>query len=369
MRAVKNTGLRIHLVRTLYPHWGAHTAFNCLKPRLEAAGLLVRDSRVAMDSGRLPLSLLERAVARRSRQQGMREYRLRDLGADLGSLAACLRARVDVIHLLDGEHSLLNLPRWLRRLPRSRRPALVASLHQPAALLPRLLRPRHLDAVDCVLTVSPEQEEFLARWNPRTRVRTVLLGVDTEYFTPPDPPPPSQPFVCLSGGIWMRDYAALDATARRLIHIPHLEFHVVSPPPEYAPGSTNIFVHHDIPDEELLRMYRKSHLLFLPLQDATANTFLLEGSACGLPVLSTDRPSIRAYFPGTEAILVRNNDPGVFAEAIRRLYDNQKTRAAMSLAARRRAEELDWDQLASEYISLYLELMAPQQQPKSRILS
>ncbi len=356
MKKAGNQRLRVHLIRTLYPHWGACTAFNRLKPHLEALGLDVHDSLSPMDSGRFPLSLLERSAARRSRRLGMPEYRLRDMGMSAKAYARARTGRVDVFHLLDGEHALLDLPRWLRRIPPRQRPVLISTLHQPARILPELMRPEHLRAVDCIVTVSPEQAEFLNDWAPGVRTRTILLGVDTEYFTPGDTACGERPFNCLSGGIWMRDYAALDATARRLIHVPQLKFHVVSPPPEYEPGSTNIFIHRDLPDAELLRLYRSSNLLFLPLKDATANTFLLEGAACGLPVLSTDRPSIRAYFPGNEAILVRENDPGAFAEAIRRLYDHKEAREAMSRAARRRALELDWSRMAQSHASLYREL-------------
>jgi len=355
---MKSDNPRVHLVRTYYPHWGAHTAFNALVPRLRASGLPLHDRRVPMDSGKWPLSILERTVSRVSRKRGIREYRLRDMAADMRSLFSIRFGKLDLIHLLDGEHSLLALPRWLRKLSETRRPVLIATLHQPPSLLPGLVRPEHLKELDLVLTVSPEQTDFLLDWVPGQPVRTLLLGVDTKHFTPPESPPPEQPFICLAGGIWMRDYDALNATADLLSGQDNLEFHLVSPPPDYRPRTGNIIIHRNISDQALLHLYRSSHLLFMPLREATANTFLMEGAACGLPVLSTDRPSVRAYFPGPEAVLVQENNPQSFAATIRLLIHQPGTRRDMSRAARRRAEELSWETMAEEYLAMYRELVA-----------
>jgi glycosyltransferase involved in cell wall biosynthesis len=42
-------------------------------------------------------------------------------------------------------------------------------------------------------------------------------------------------------------------------------------------------------------LYNDSRLLFLPLIDATANNSLLEASACGVPVITSDLPAVREY--------------------------------------------------------------------------
>lgn len=160
----------------------------------------------------------------------------------------------------------------------------------------------------------------------------------------------------------MRDYEALLETANRLRDLKDLEFHVVSPPEDFFPKDDRIMVHRSVSDRDLLHLYRTSHLLFLPLKNATANTFLLEGAACGLPVLSTDRPSTRAYFPGDGAVLIPGNDPAAFADTIRFLYDNPGKRNAMSLAVRRRAKELGWNRVVEEYVTLYGEVVRNQRE-------
>jgi len=91
---------------------------------------------------------------------------------------------------------------------------------------------------------------------------------------------------------------------------------------------------------------------------ATANLALLEGMACGLPVLSTGLPSVKEYAPGSEAILIDNNDPDSFIDVIRHLADDAHARQTMSVEARKRAEELDWRNIALQYEALYSEFGA-----------
>jgi glycosyltransferase involved in cell wall biosynthesis len=45
----------------------------------------------------------------------------------------------------------------------------------------------------------------------------------------------------------------------------------------------------------LLSLYNDSRLLFLPLIDATANNSLLEAAACGVPIITSNLPSVKEY--------------------------------------------------------------------------
>src|SRR5206468_3316004 len=53
--------------------------------------------------------------------------------------------------------------------------------------------------------------------------------------------------------------------------------------------------HRRISDTALLNLYNDSRLLFLPLIDATANNSLMEASACGVPIITSDLPAVREY--------------------------------------------------------------------------
>jgi glycosyltransferase involved in cell wall biosynthesis len=75
--------------------------------------------------------------------------------------------------------------------------------------------------------------------------------------------------------------------------------------------------------------------------------------ACGLPVVSTDLVSVKAYAPSKDAILIKDNEPRQFVDAILHLVQDKYERQAMAIAARKRAEELDWRNVVMQYEDLY----------------
>jgi glycosyltransferase involved in cell wall biosynthesis len=142
----------------------------------------------------------------------------------------------------------------------------------------------------------------------------------------------------------------------------NIEFHVVISK-RTGPGLTgledltNVTLYRDhLDDAEFLEQYQQSDILFLPLLQCTANNALLEGIACGLPVVSTCLPSMKAYLPGKEAILIKDNDPKQFVDAILHLVRNPTDRRNMARAARKRAEELNWRNIAPQYEAIYSKL-------------
>ena len=106
-------------------------------------------------------------------------------------------------------------------------------------------------------------------------------------------------------------------------------------------------------DNALRGLYRKATLLLLPMQHATANNALLEGIACGLPVVATRLPGLAAHVPGREAILVEGNTVDGFVEAILKVVRDDGYRQQMAKAARRRALELDWRRITPLFENMY----------------
>jgi glycosyltransferase involved in cell wall biosynthesis len=252
------------------------------------------------------------------------------------------------------------LPYWNKKFKFLRSiPKIVAMFHQPPSILESLLNIDIVRRVDHVLVVSPTQAEYFQQYLLPERIDTILLGVDTEHFKPGNPGKRnSKKFKCLAGGVWLRDYDAIFATAKLLQKIPGIEFHIVAPKIEIPVNMKNVFFHESIPDSALLDLYQNCDVLFLPMRDATANTFLLEGSACGLPVISSDLPSVKTYFPGEEAILIKNNDPDAFAGTLSDLYHDPQKLSRMSACARKRALELSWNKICKEYERLYMDIVS-----------
>jgi len=354
--------LAVHMTKTYYPHWSEHTAFNVFLKYFNHRDFKISMQNIPMGNKRFPpIPFLRKYCQKKIKKRRMGVYKLNDLRGELSVLCRSLFKKVDVIHIIDAEHSLMFLPYWYKKLRRLKTfPRIIAMFHQPPSILESLINIEVVKQADHVLVVSPTQADYFEQYLPSQQISTILLGVDTHHFKPSQKKR-SEKFRCLGGGIWLRDFDAIFKTAKILESIPEIEFHIVAPSRD-NPGneklhSKNIIFHENIPDQSLLELYQNCDILFLPFEDATANTFLLEGSACGLPVISSDLPSIKTYFPGEEAILIKDNDQETFADVIIDLNNNRSKLFRMSQLARKRALELCWSKICKEYERVYMKII------------
>lgn len=300
---------------------------------------------------------LSRFIVNGVMRKNLPQYRLNDLWAEVRLFGQAFLKNIDIIHFIDAEHSMFFLPVWFKKLRFAKKfPRIIGMFHQPPNILENIISPDIAGLADHVLTIAPVQAEYFSRFLSAGRISTILLGVDTKHFKPLSTKKDPVKFRCLAGGVWLRDYEAVFNTAKLLENIPDIEFHIVSPAAPKAINIKNVIFHENITDAALMDLYQNSHVMFMPMQDATANTFLLEGCACGLPVISSDLPAIKVYYPGEEAILVKENKPHDFAETLTRLHHDRAELERMSQYARQRALQLSWDVIIKEYEQMYLKL-------------
>jgi glycosyltransferase involved in cell wall biosynthesis len=351
--------LRVLAVRTHYPHVGAHSGIGQLLRYLQDPALELIQHEVSDSDEDFPLrNKVIRALIRFGVRRGMAWYRLSDLWAEMRALRASVGRKLDVVHYLDAEHTAHYGPWVLSSLSRLS-VRTVANFHQPPEGLEKLVRKDVVARLDRIVLISPDQRPYFDELVPPDRISLIPHGIDVEFFRPRsarEVKPDRYGLECLCVGHHLRDFDALGATARTLAGESGVRFRVVAARPPGLERLTNVRVETGLSDTELRSAYQSADVLFLPLRAATANNALLEGIACGLPVVSTDLPSVRFYVPGDEAVLVRGNDPSTFAEALLGLRDDETRRRSMSAAARRRAEELSWHELAPRYLQLYSSL-------------
>ena len=349
---------RIKVVRTSYPHWGQFSGINQYLKYLDRSKFLINTLMVQESDAQFPL----RSRACRdwirywTRKNDMAWYNLSDLVAEFSILKSCILERPHLVHYMDGEHAAQWIPR-ISRLPRSLRPIFVASYHQPPDVMASVIRKDIVAFFDRVIAVSPEQAEFLRGVTSPEKVALILHGVDTEFFCPPQQRPEREIVRCICAGYNYRDYRTVREVASTQTWNKYLEFHIVTTKVTGLEGLPNVVMHRNVDDQKLLSLYQDADILFLPLYKATANNSLLEGIACGLPVISTGLPSVKTYLPGKEALLIDANRVIDYVDALALLSKDRGLRQRMGGLARKRAEELSWGKVCTQYEEVYSELL------------
>lgn len=268
--------------------------------------------------------------------------------------------RPTCIHYLYPENTLFRGWRWVAEHH------LILTCHQPESFLKRMQAGgrvnffRGLQLARAVIVLDPQLAAAYRELAPRAEVVTIPHGVDVDFFEPSSRPPNRGRV--LTVGNWLRDYDCWAAVVKtvRARH-PDIEFCVVANPAtlqlarQCLGGSLEgVTLLSSLSDVELREAYRQAALLFLPLQEASANNALLESMAMGLPAVATDLPAVRWYLGDVAGALVENHDITACAAQIVQLVDNPSRRIAVGQRARQRAiREFSWAVIAQRHRELY----------------
>jgi hypothetical protein len=162
---------------------------------------------------------------------------------------------------------------------------IVLTLHQPPSVLGKNRRfLKSLRNVDKIILMSKEQEQFFNQLIPDTPVKLIPHGVDTNYFKPGN----KTGNKLLQIGNWLRDFEFASKVYHYLYNIDkNLTIYVVSRSKyhHFFSSNKNVICMSDITDDQLLKLFQETKLIFLPLKDFTANNSLVEGISCGNEVL------------------------------------------------------------------------------------
>jgi len=291
-------------------------------------------------------------VARRS---GMEWYETYSLSLEMAAAARFVSGRNAVYHYLYGENTYRYLG-GLSRIGRRRNNKIVCSYHQPPEILDRILHFRAmLDRLDAVIVVASNQVSYFESVLGSDRVFLIPHGVDTDFYHPPVRLQ-SDDIRCLFVGKWLRDFKTLHGVARNLaVTDPAVRFTIITDPVHATmfKDQPNVTVLSLISDAALLEAYHTSDLLLLPLEDCTANGALLDGLACGLPVVATDIGGIRDYIDDSCGFLTPAQDVESMSRAIRTLASSPELRATMSQSSRNRALSHDWRRIVNRFVDVY----------------
>jgi phosphatidylinositol alpha-1,6-mannosyltransferase len=125
----------------------------------------------------------------------------------------------------------------------------------------------------------------------------------------------------------------------------------------------NVIFAEKISDEELIDLYYSADLFLLTPINTEDNfegfgLVYLEAGACGKPVIGTYGCGAEdAIIDGVTGILVPQNDIGKTVEAILSLLNNPELAQKMGEDGKKRAREMNWDNVAKKYIEVYKEIL------------
>jgi len=281
-------------------------------------------------------------------------------GYDRASMAAELKVawrvlmeREWIYHFLYGE-TTYHYSGLLNNLKHNR---LVATFHQP----PREIRQAvkidwHFQHLSAVICLGRNQQEFFADIVDRKKIFFVPLGVDTEYFTPPESFDSRNPDLCLLVGENYRDFPTFRGVVELVAYRrPKTRFLAVTPVQSHAliGAHPKLRLLSGIPESEFRELYRSASLMIMPLHDTTANNAVLESLACGLPLVVSDVGAIRDYVDPQCAFLTARQDARGMADAIVSLLDNSEERRRMSDQSRIQALRFSWPKVMQQLESVY----------------
>jgi len=226
---------------------------------------------------------------------------------------------------------------WVRKSPRLRPPA----VHPPAWIAFRSIHAGLAAVVDRVIVYSPDMMDLLPRLGyPRSRLTPCFLGVDTSLFRPGDGGAAASSvfrIVCTrnlepiyghetllratallrSRGVRVRLTLAGDGSER-----PRLEGLSSS----QGLGDTVRFL-GAVPHRELPRWISEADVLVSASHSDTTALSVLEGMACGLPVVVTDVGSLAfRIVPGRNGFLFRPGDVEGLAGHLGRIASDPELR-------------------------------------------
>ena len=222
------------------------------------------------------------------------------------------------------------------------------------------LRPDGFAKADQVLLMSESQRPFVAPHVPAERIRTILHGVVSTYFTPPAKREPRGKFRMFMLGDTERDHEFAAQVAAKL-PADRFEWRIrtISHEKSYYAGIPVVTLLPRLTEEQMRAEYQQAEVLAMPMLDSAANNVILESMACGTPVLTNRSGGVPEYV-NPECNYVLSNDRRV-DEWVEKLLGLERNRAAaeqLRPATRAWAEKFDWKRIAGEYRAMYRDVLA-----------
>jgi len=229
-----------------------------------------------------------------------------------------------------------------------------------------------VDLLDHVFCVSTATRNYHLQAGLRESNTSVLHnGIDLALFCPTTTSPQNQPIRLVSIGQWvMRKGLDTLLAAAHQIHQRGYSFRLdlygerhseKQEAVEYVANLKRFVAQNALSDtvsfrgrtDDVPRVFAESDILLHAARQEPWGRVLLEGAACGMPIVATDVGGTREMFPTGQAMLVPPDDFQAMGEAVCDLIDDSAARSRLSVSARHRAECFDITEYADRLVESY----------------
>jgi len=226
---------------------------------------------------------------------------------------------------------------------------------------------RTLEAADRVVVVHEEAREVYAEFVDESKLRTIPLGVDPDFFEYSEPEN-SKELVAIGS---LRERKGYDVLFEALDIIrqeyPEVHLNIFGDGPledelhaqvEQLNLAANVTFHGYV-DQSVVREHLSRARAFVhPSRSESFSLVRLEAMSTGCPMVVTDISGAREMIrDGEEGFVVPIESPEPIADAVTTLLSDYELTKRISRQARDRVEEkYDWRKIADEYLDLYRSL-------------
>ena len=263
-----------------------------------------------------------------------------------------------VVHFIFGEFAAPKRVEAYRR----KGARVVVSVHCSARRWDSVwLRPDGYAHADQVVLTSESQRPFVERDVPRDRVSTILHGVVSDYFKPAaSREPRGARLRMFMMGNTERDHEFAAQVAARL-PADRFEWRVrtTSHEQSFYQGISSVNRLPKLTDEEMLAEYQQADVVAMPMLDSAANNVILEGMACGTPVMVNRVGGVPEYVsPECNFMMSHDRNVEEWVEKLLWLEQNRDAIERLRPATRAWAERFDWKIIAEDYRAMYQQVLA-----------
>ncbi len=261
----------------------------------------------------------------------------------------------NIVHYLNGERDVRHIGFLKQRFPNTK---FVATFHKPPSILEDQISVlKSIEKLDGIIVVGESQLPYFKTALPTKRTSYIPHGVDTNFFTPNSG---TQKKGVLFVGVHLRCFETLNKITKSFVekdNTVHFNVVIKSQYNNKIEPRINTTIIHKVDDDALLQLYQGAELLLLPLKDVTACNSILEGLSVGLPIVTTDLESNKAYLSQSKNRLLENDNLEEIINTIQSIIRDKTLASKMGESSRETAMQFDWAVISKQILQFYKEIL------------